>query len=363
MGYHKIIKSYNHHDYLNNVLPVLSSDIDEVTYVYRHDKDKESFKRNSKVIKKYKDIEIKYVYIKDINDLKTLIDEETIIDVSGVSYSNLLLFDYSAKLDNLIIYYNNEEDNIIDYRKHTIINDKLFKLSIEDIITLGNGEIMNNLHPLPPEDTSNLIIQLVNDEHHYYNKLINYINKVNKIVSDSNYHLSNYDVRSIIEDNQYAYISKYNLFNIENNIFKYKNDYIKSIFEASGTLLEAYTYLTLKNSNKFDEVMMSIRIDFSKKHNHRVLCELDGLAIKDNKLVFISCKSNKVDNLSLYEICGHNNVFGNNLSKACIVTANDLDNNNEFIYEKALELGAIVIDENNIKNNSIVDKILSYIKG
>ena len=46
-------------------------------------------------------------------------------------------------------------------------------------------------------------------------------------------------------------------------------------------------------------------------------------------------------------------MFGSNLSKAIVFTADDLNINNPPIFEKAQELDVAIIDKTMIKNNTV----------
>ena len=148
---------------------------------------------------------------------------------------------------------------------------------------------------------------------------------------------------------------KLNLFNLNKDSLNFDNHVKQQLFLVAGTWLESYLYLKLKENNYFNDVMMSVVIDFSEKHDRRfpVICEIDVLASHLNALYFISCKSNKVDTNALNEIKIHNTMFGNDLSKPVICTLEDLRNCNINIYQKAQELGIVVIDLEIVKNQRI----------
>ena len=87
------------------------------------------------------------------------------------------------------------------------------------------------------------------------------------------------------------------------------------MISVAGAFLENYLYLKLDESGLFDDIKMSAVIDFSDdKYAYPVRCEIDCLIIKDNRLLFVSCKSSKADATTLNEIYVHNHRFGNALS-------------------------------------------------
>ena len=79
-----------------------------------------------------------------------------------------------------------------------------------------------------------------------------------------------------------------------------------------------------------------------------VKCEIDLVAIRNNRLLFISCKSNKVETPALNEIYVHNSMFGNALSVPVICVCEDIDRRYPSIYAKAEELGIYMIDKSNL---------------
>ena len=84
--------------------------------------------------------------------------------------------------------------------------------------------------------------------------------------------------------------------------------------------------------------MMSCVIDFSgQSRRYPVICEIDCLVIRDNHVLFTSCKSNKVAADDLNEIKVHNVIFGNTLSSPVMCTLEDLDQKSPSVYSKARE--------------------------
>ena len=107
---------------------------------------------------------------------------------------------------------------------------------------------------------------------------------------------------------------------------------------------------------------MSNTIEFSRAQwRYPVTCEIDCLVLKNNELLFISIKSNKVDKDALNEIKVHNVMFGNSQSKAVICSNNDLSQEKPSVYAKAEELKVYVIDNTSFKKDRLAQDILSII--
>ena len=110
--------------------------------------------------------------------------------------------------------------------------------------------------------------------------------------------------------------------------------------------------------------MMSSTIEFNdEKWKYPVSCEIDCLVLKDNNLLFVSIKSNKVEKDDLNEIKVHNVVFGNRQSSPVICINSDLSNKKPSIYAKAEELGVYVIDSSSFQRGEMVDKFISIMEG
>ena len=344
----KLVKAFNEHNNFNNAIVPLSLDVNEVFFAYHHDIDSKKFNLCEKVIKKYKNIKINYINVEKIEDY---FDGDTLIDVSAKKYSSLVLYEKALKDNKTIIYFDEEEKNIKDYKKHQIITNELFKLNIEDIVTLSGGKIISTLHnPVKQKETIDLIYNTIDSTVNHYSEFISYVSKINSLLNKcdndgKHYYLSNETLNRIINDNNYLKFKKLNLFTIDNNVLTFSNLEINKLFTVSGTFLENYIYNKLINSKKFDDVKMSVKIEFSNEQKVPVNCELDCLILKDNNLLFTSIKSNKVEPDDLNEIKVHNVMFGNEYSKPVICIYNELSENRPGIYAKAQELGIYVVEE------------------
>lgn len=367
----KLIRVFdNYYNFLNVIVP-LSMDFDELIYIYHHKITNEQITNCSEVIHKYKkNIKIQYKYIKDDEkEITSLLDKETIIDISTARYLSAYLFEKALNNNLGIVYYDDEKSQIKDYRKHEVIVDKVFSLTIDDVIKLGGGIIqyspMHNSVDLKDKDTQETIINIVENNINNYSMFINFIQRINTFIThrkinNLTYRISDEIKNKIIHDEMYIKNQKYNLFKIEDNRLIFKNSYIRDLFSVAGTFLENYLYIKLSNSNKFDQVLMSSVIDFSNYYNrYKVVCEIDLLAIRNNHLLFISCKSNKVNTDALNEIKIHNTIFGNNLSFPVICTIDDLSKTSPLEYLKAKELNIPVIDKTSFIKDNIVEDIVS----
>lgn len=362
----------NNYNFVNVVVP-LSMDFDEVIYIYHHDIDNSLFHSCSEILHKYKEnIKIEYRYIKsEESEVSDLIIKDSVVDISAAKYLSAFLFEKAINKNNKVVYYDDEESVIKCYNDHTTLVEKVFSLTIEDMVKLGGGTILTKqMHEhidLNDTKTVNAVVGVVESNISKYSMFINFVQKVNSYVSNRKignnaYRISEEIKNKIIYDDEYKKIKKYNLFTIEGDIFKFMNSYIEKAFSVSGTFLENYLYIKLAKSNKFDQVLMSTVIDFSSYYNrYPIVCEIDCLAIKNNHLLFISCKSNKVDTDDLNEIKIHNTIFGNDLSEPVICTIDDLSSKSPAVYLKARELKIAVVDRTSFMKKTLVADLESII--
>lgn len=363
----RLVKTFDEENNLINVLVPLTIDVEEVYFVYHHDVDTSLMKSCTSVINKYKKINIYYKKIKKY-EIDKLLNENTILDVSAPKYLSIALYENALKNNLPVIYYDDEERCVKRYNDHSIINKDIFKLSIDDIIKLGGGKIESNLHkPVKNRNTINKIYEAVDYASNKYTIFTSFVSRINAYINDyqsenNTFHLNERTIKKILSDEQYHQYKDLNLFTIEGNDLTFFNDDIKKIFTVSGTFLENYIYHKLIDSNLFDEVSMSNTIEFSRAQWHYpVTCEIDCLVLKNNELLFISIKSNKVDKDALNEIKVHNVMFGNSQSKAVICSNNDLSQEKPSVYAKAEELKVYVIDNTSFKKDRLAQDILSII--
>ena len=355
----RLLTVYDDKEPLNNVINEISLDVDEVFYVYHHEVPRTSFNNIARVIRNHKKVDLHFVQLDDDEkQLRELIDENTIVDVGGAKYLSLVLFDMCARLNNKVIYYDAEENLIKDYRTHKPLEIEVVKLNIEDALRLRGGEIVSQLHHnVTEKENKEIIIKLVEENLDDYSAFIKYMTLVNNKMSDNNY-LGNYeyainkrDYDELVGENVFNYIDE--LFSLMDDRIKFINRKIRDIVTVSGTFLENYLYIRLSEADYFDDIKMSVIIDFSdEKYSHPVRCEIDCLVIKDNQLLFCSCKSSKASTDDLNEIFVHNRMFGNSRSKAVIFVGEELDRRYPSMYAKAIELGIYVVDKSSLLSKS-----------
>ncbi|MDO5438807.1 MAG: DUF1887 family CARF protein [Erysipelotrichaceae bacterium] len=294
-----------------------------------------------------------------------------IVDMTGSRYILLRLFELANRYHNPIFYFDSEENTVKNYRARKSMHYPYPLLTIEDIVYLGGGIIQKHIHNAPDlnnKEHCDLICKAVEMNLDEYDRFVSYINSVNSMVGKfdgKSVEISEEAVKKIKNYELTRRMRDLKLFTIEGRSFSYRSKEVKQLFEVVGSWLESYLYIRLKQSELFDDVMMSVVIDFSsrRKTPYPVTCELDLLALRDNRLIFISCKSNKVDSSALYEVKLHSTLFGNKLSSAAVCTAEELDRRNPSIYTKARELGIAVVDRSQLKEGHCAQALLDTALG
>ena len=293
-----------------------------------------------------------------------------VVDVGGARYLSLLLFETVKDKENQIIYYDDDENVIKDYRSHSIICHDVFKLQIEDVLNLRGGEIKEYMHRSAEDGKSrNAIISLFEKNMDNYGSFIRFLTRLNSLINNrdymgsNTYQLSEGDRFDLMSDAVYDKVS--DLFTIDGkNRLRFSTRKLKEMVSVSGAFLENYLYIKLTESGKFDDVKMSTVIDFSDdKYIYPVRCEIDCLIIKNNKLLFVSCKSSKADASTLNEIYVHNHRFGNVLSLPVLCVCEELDRKYPSTYAKGEELGIYLVDRSSFVNGDICDVFSSILDG
>ena len=371
-----IFKAFAEEDHLRNVVIPISLKVDRIVFFSRQGIDKESVETPKNIFNKYLNCELEFISLGDNENekIKEAFNKypNAIIDMSGSRYVLLLLFEYAIKNGNEIYYFDEKENAIEHFPPKENCKHETIKFSIEEMIYLAGGSINKNIHTAPnlqDKNTINIICNTFEAMLDKYDSFTNSLTNIYKTIQDNKitdlrYSLGKNAKEKLNKINLFHELEKHKCFEINNNTLKFPSNTIKNLFEVSGSWLESYAYIKLKESEMFDDVMMSAVIDFSKKKktNYPVNCEIDLLAIKDNHLYMASCKSNKVDSTAINEIALHNAIFGNELSKAAIFTLDNVKERSPAIYEKAKTLGVWVVEKPDFKRGEIAQTLLKSLK-
>lgn len=369
----RLLTVYDSVDPLNNVISALTIKAEKVFFIYHHHVSEYIFENIRAVLGKYYGIKAEFIRLVDDDiQISEILDKnkKIVVDVGGATYLSLLLFEMVRNRDNQIIYYDDDENCIKDYRTHTVINVEVFKLQIEDVLTLRGGEIKEHMHHVVTDkETKKALVTLVENNIENYSSFIRYITKINSILNNrehlgsNTYQLKSSDIQSFVTDNEFDRSKE--LFEIdEENRLTFKTGKLREMVSISGAFLENYLYIKLKESGLFDDIKMSTVIDFSDdKYSYPVRCEIDCLIIKNNRLLFVSCKSTKADATALNEIYVHNSRFGNALSLPVLCVCEELDRKYPSTYAKGEELGIYIVDRSSFLKGNVAEVFASILDG
>ena len=369
----RLLTVYDSVDPLNNVISALTLRVEKVFFVYHHHVSEYVFENIRKVLNKHNGIKSEFIcLVNDDIEIREILENNRniVIDVGGATYLSLLLFEMTRNRDNQIIYYDDDENCIKDYRTHTIIRKDVFKLQIEDVLNLRGGEIKEYMHhSVSDRETKKALLTLVENNIRNYSSFVRYVTKINSIIGNREYlgngyhQLKKSDVNELISDNTYD--SCRELFEIDDqDRIRFRTKKLKEMISIAGAFLENYLYIKLSESGLFDDIKMSAVIDFSDdKYAYPVRCEIDCLIIKDNRLLFVSCKSSKADATTLNEIYVHNHRFGNALSLPVLCVCEELDRKYPSTYAKGEELGIFIVDRSSFLNGNISEVFASILDG
>lgn len=360
---------YDENDYLKNVLVALTLKFSIVIYFHRQ---MHEGKRQKAIVKLLKRNKITAYFMHTAKSAKLFTElfrkyPTAAVDVTNNNYLTLRLFEKAILNQSAIYYYDNSDNTVKDYRQQEAVEEATYKLTIADFITLSGAKIDKQLH-LGPEFAQSTDLEILKSVFEKsitaYPAFINYMSSLAQLLAGKGNELILSEAESArVKTNKfYPLLQEFGIINCHEQTFSVKNDYFRALIANGGAWLENYLCIILKESQLFDECAMSTVINFKSPHSKEpVTCEIDLLVLKDNYLLFISCKSNKVDTAALNEIKLHDYFFGNHSSNAVVCTVEDLNIKNQNVYRKAIELGVSVIDFTSLAKHDAAKQVLNII--
>lgn len=134
--------------------------------------------------------------------------------------------------------------------------------------------------------------------------------------------------------------------------FRFPCQEIKHCLCDSGVWLELHTYLLLKESGRFSDVRLSVRIGWGqaeKQASGTAYNEIDIIACAGIAPLFVSCKSGLPNPGSMNEILVYARKFGGGRAKAAMVTSAEISHGFVGLRKRASDLGTVIVDESDIK--------------
>lgn len=369
-----LIQAYDN-DYLKNIRMCCQYDFDYLIILYQREfQEKFDYLRN--FINKHLQ-NLKIDFVQNIDELDALInlENENIIDTrNGLNQLRFELHDYGFK-HNIPMLINDFSDEMysINPNRMPVLNLKKRNFKINDLLELKGGVIGKSNHSTPNLLDENVVnhLHLIMDIIFKKNSKA-YSELCALIMSKAAYNktiINNHSIK--ILDNRHLERIKQNacfkefinqgLIEINNNILNFRSPDLFELIRNAGLILEQYVYTKLKQSNLFDDVLMSVVI--KQYHDENIITnrELDLIVLKDLKLIFISCKLYEVDIKDVMEIRIHNDLYGNYLSKSCLIAVNRMECFNNNLYQRSKEMDVCIINQDELENHEIVKEIVDII--
>lgn len=140
---------------------------------------------------------------------------------------------------------------------------------------------------------------------------------------------------------------------------QFLNDTVKKYMTDFGTWLELYSYITLCKTKKYDDVRLSVKVDWNgmRQTPVEVTNEIDVTFFSGMHPVFVSCKLSEPSSEALHELSVYSSYFGGRQSRCILVTLADIDRERSHIVWRAKEMGITVIDGNTIKKGNFLSAV------
>ncbi len=150
----------------------------------------------------------------------------------------------------------------------------------------------------------------------------------------------------------------------ENIKFRYKNPTMRAILRDNGSALELMTYCRINDSGLFDDVDISVIIDWDGKGESDTTNEIDVMAVRGLTTYFISCKSARADNLSsdyLYEIdtMAHK-LVGKFAQPALVTSVSNIRGTAQPMWDRAHDMRIIIADHSHLESGKLGELLANY---
>lgn len=246
------------------------------------------------------------------------------------------------------------------------------KMSIEELISLRDGEILKTSHALPVLDekmTKELMtsIEMMNSDSVAWSKLLSSFAKSMKdneglpeLWIDTPTDHAQKTLLDRMDEHHIVHVHQHN----QKMRIDFVNPSLMKLFADSGAWLEYQSYLECVRSQRFDDVRISTVIDWDKhsENPNDPTCEIDLIVIKDCISAFVSCKLNKCTALDIYEIKLLSEKLGGSLAKAAVITKTSSLQKGTPLSLKAEHLDVKIVDQKMIEDGKIAEELEKFLK-
>ena len=320
-----------------------------------------------------------------IKDEKKL-GNECVIDVTGGRDLALVAAGYLMSLGVEIIRYAPKK------KIFRILSDgetclAEINLSCEDMITIAGGTIYSNTHSLSHSEKEweiiRKIIHLYFKNRDVWTKFVKYLQRVSKqegekvgdrlwieapasFSADGKTFSANIEIMNGLQKS--GALTHFEYSRSENMVeFNYVNAGIANLLVNEGVWLELIIYFTVKNTDNFNDSDTGVKFIWEIPDGRNSLTDLlsdstprnevDVMAVRGIKPIFISCKTRAPINEDLNELYAIRERFGGEHACAALATTKNVGKETP-IYERAKAMGIEIIDEDDIACSVAAKKLI-----
>lgn len=318
------------------------------------------------------------------NELESILEDfpGMVIDLTGGSEVALVAIGMLAKEKNIPLMRYDKYDR--KYRNihncpaaEMLISSPHF--TVQAFLRLAGGEIKNHGHlsvdHLDDDSAADIfkIWEIFKSNYKNWHRLVSFLQLASKRQSDtvslyvstskviySGDKLVNCDLTMLRTLSRIGIIKNFE--ESESRIsFDYKNELMRSCLIDVGVCLELFVFATATKSGEFDDVQLSVVVDWDGDLDARIntVNEIDVMLVKGQVPVFISCKSGDPSVVALNEIKTLSSKFGGQNGRAVLVTMSDVRNRDPYLYQRASDMGVMVIDYTDLVTDKLSKKLLT----
>lgn len=280
------------------------------------------------------------------------------------------------------IYYDFKRNEFSDVFSGEIIEGKRIELKIAELIALNGGKVKANRHFAPEDDDYVMrdVIRTISEEYFKnaegWNKFVTYMQRSARYYGEPSPAQLTFESPLTITKNGAKYrcvqgimnrladVGAFEEYYIEEDTltlhYSYGSNKIKRLLTAYGDWLEMYTFMSAKDTGYFDDMQISVEIDWNGEIGEYgdVYNEIDGIYLKGVRALFVSNKlSGELRTEDLYEISIQAERFGDGLAVPVIVTAEKVPPKSSVAYNRAKELGVEIISCSDKKKGTVGEQL------
>lgn len=325
-----------------------------------------------------------------IEDEKKL-GNECVIDVTGGRDLALVAAGYLMSLGAEVIRYD-PKNKFFRILSSNETHPADLKLSCDAMITVAGGTIYSNTHSLSHSEKEweiiRKIIHLYFKNRDVWTKFVKYLQRVSKqegekvgdrlwieapatFSADGKTFSANIEIMNGLEKS--GALTHFEYSRSENKVeFKYENAGIANLLVNEGVWLELIVYLTVKSIDSFTDSDTGVKFIWDIPDGGNSLSDLlsentprnevDVMAVRGIKPIFISCKTRAPINEDLNELYAIREHFGGEHACAALATTKYVGRETP-IYERARAMGIEIIDERDFECNAAANKLIKLSEG